>query len=75
MKKSINLRLDEGLLASLDSYATEMERTRTFIIEKAISAYFDTLDELISDKRIDDIKKGTSEVYSLQQVAEQLGLD
>ncbi len=75
MKKSINLRLDEGLLASLDCYATEMERTRTFIIEKAISAYFDTLDEIISDKRIDEIKRGNTEVYSLQQVAEQLGLD
>lgn len=26
---------------------------RTYIIEKAVSAYFDTLDEMISDKRID----------------------
>ena len=75
MKKSINLRLDEGLLTSLDNYATEMERTRTFIIEKAISAYFDTLDEIISDKRIDEVKRGTTEVYSLRQVAKQLGLD
>jgi predicted transcriptional regulator len=74
MKKAINIRLDEVLLSDLDNYAAEMERTRTYIIEKAISAYFDTLDEIIADKRIDEVKKGKVETYSLQQVAEQLGL-
>jgi len=74
MKKAINIRLDEALLSDLDNYATEMERTRTYLIEKAISAYFDTLDEIISDKRIDEVKKGEVETFSLQQVAEQLGL-
>ena len=74
MKKAINIRLDEVLLSNLDNYAAEMERTRTYIIEKAISAYFDTLDEIIADKRIDEVKKGKVETYSLQQVAKQLGL-
>ncbi len=74
MKKAINIRLDEVLLSDLDNYAAEMERTRTYIIEKAISAYFDTLDEIIADKRIDELKKGNVETYSLQQVAKQLGL-
>ena len=36
--------------------------------------YFDTLDEMISDKRIDDIKAGKSEMLTLQDVAIQLGL-
>ena len=57
MRKAINIRMDENLLSNLDEYAKEMDRTRTYIIEKAVSAYFDTLDEMISDKRIDDIKK------------------
>ena len=74
MKKAINIRLDESLLSDLDSYAHELDRTRTYIIEKAVSTYFDTLDELISDKRIDDIKKGNTEVFSLEEVAKQLGL-
>jgi len=74
MKKAINIRLDETLLTDLDSYSKELDRTRTYIIEKAVSAYFDTLDELISDQRIDEIKKGNVEVYSLEQVAKQLGL-
>ena len=74
MKKAINIRLDEDLLFDLDSYAKELDRTRTYIIEKAISTYFDTLDEMISDKRIDEVNKGNIEVFSLEQVASQLGL-
>jgi predicted transcriptional regulator len=74
MKKAINIRLDEDLLFDLDSYAKELDRTRTYIIEKAVSTYFDTLDEMISDKRIDEVKKGNIEVFSLEQVASQLGL-
>ena len=64
MKKAINIRMDETLLTDLDSY----------IIEKAVSTYFDTLDELISDKRIDELKAGKTEVYSLEEVAQKLGL-
>jgi len=74
MKKAINIRLDETLLQDLDNYAGELDRTRTYIIEKAVSAYFDTLDEMISDNRIDEVKKGNVEVFTLDQVAEQLGL-
>lgn len=75
MKKAINIRLDESLLSDLDQYAYELDRSRTYLIEKAVSAYFDTLDEIISDKRIDDIKSGKSEVYTLEEVALKLGLN
>lgn len=75
MKKAINIRLDETLLNEIDMYATELERTRTYIIEKAIGSYFDTLDEMISDKRIDDIKNGKSEVFSLESVLKEAGIN
>ena len=75
MKKMINIRMDEDLLAELDSYARELDRTRTYLIEKAVSAYFDTLDEMVSDQRIDQVKKGNVELFSLEQVARELGLD
>ena len=75
MKKAINIRMDEVLLSNLDNYAKELERSRTYLIEKAVSAYFDKLDEIISDKRIDDIKAGKTEVYSLEEVAQKLGLN
>lgn len=75
MKKAINIRLDEALLCDLDNYASELDRTRTYIIEKAVGSYFDTLDEMISDQRIDEVKKGNVEVFSLEQVAKKLGLN
>ncbi len=75
MKKAINIRIDESLLSDLDSYAKELDRTRTYIIEKAVSSYFHTLDEIISDKRIDDIKSGKNEVYSLENVFKEAGIN
>lgn len=74
MKKAINIRLEESLLNELDSYASELDRTRTYLIQKAISNYFDTLDEMVSDKRIDAVKSGESKVHSLEDVAKQLKL-
>lgn len=74
MKKSISIRMDEHLLSEIDHYGQLLERSRTFLIEKAVASYFDTLDEMISDKRIDDIKTGRSSVMSLEEVAEKLNL-
>jgi len=75
MKRAINIRMDESLLSELDNYAKELERSRTYLIEKAVSSYFDTLDEMISDKRIDEVKKGNVELFTLEQVVEELGLN
>jgi hypothetical protein len=35
---------------------------------KAIELYFDKLDEMIADKRIDNLKAGKSTVVSLEEV-------
>ncbi len=67
--------MDESLLNELDAYAKELDRTRTYLIEKAVSAYFDTLDEMISDKRIDDIKAGKTAVVPLEEVFKKAGID
>ena len=75
MKKAINIRMDEDLLHELDNYAKELERSRTYLIEKAVSAYFDTLDEMISDKRIDDLKSGRSIAVPLEEVFKKAGID
>jgi predicted transcriptional regulator len=74
-KKVINITLDETILSELDSYEEELDRTRTYLIEKAVTNYFDNLDEMISDKRIDEVKKGNVEVFTLKQVAKELGLN
>ncbi len=75
MKKAINIRLDQDLLSVLDNYAKELDRTRTYIIEKAVSNYFDTLDEMISDERIDNIKTKKSELFLLEDILKEAGVD
>lgn len=75
MKKAINIRIDESLLAELDGYASELERSRTYLIEKAVSTYFDVLDEMIADKRIDELKTGKSDVVSMEEVFKKAGID
>lgn len=67
--------MEEDILNELDMYAKELDRTRTYLIEKAVSSYFDTLDEMISDKRIDDLKNGKSSVISLEDVFRQAGIN
>tara|TARA_B100000315_G_scaffold132181_1_gene121605 strand:- start:166 stop:396 length:231 start_codon:yes stop_codon:yes gene_type:complete len=75
MKKAINIRIEKSLLNNLDHYAKELDRTRTYLIEKAVGSYFDTLDELIADKRIDAIKKGKSMPVPLEEVFRKAGID
>jgi predicted DNA-binding protein len=74
MKKLINIRMDEQILNKLDQYGTILERTRTYLIEKAVTTYFDTLDEIVSDQRIDEVKSGRTQVMSLAEVAKRLEL-
>ncbi len=74
MKKAINIRMDEELLRELDSAATELERSRTWVIEKAVRFYMDTLDEMIADQRIDDLKSGKSAAVSMEEVFKRAGL-
>ena len=74
MKKLINIRMDEELLAELDQYGSTLERTRTYLIEKAVVSYFDTLDEIVADMRIDEVKSGRTSVMSLEEVAQKLEL-
>ena len=75
MRQAINIRLEKEMLNSLDSYAMELARTRTSLIEKAIDAYFNKLDEMVADKRIDALKRGETQVTPLKVVFARAGID
>jgi len=75
MKKAINIRLEKDVIQALDEYAEELEKSRTSLIEKAIDLYFDKLDEMIADKRIDNLKAGKTKVIPLETVFKQAGID
>ena len=75
MKRAINIRLEKEIVETLDEYATELNKTRTSLIEKAIELYFDKLDEMVADKRIDNIKSGESSIVPLEEVFKKAGID
>ena len=75
MKQAINIRLEKDIIQHLDEYANELDKTRTNLIEKAIEFYFDKLDEMVVDKRIDNLKSGKTKVVPLEVVFAQAGID
>jgi len=75
MKQAINIRLEKDVVQTLDEYAQELDRTRTSLVEKAIELYFDKLDEMIADKRIDNLKSGNSTVVTMEEVFKKAGIN
>ncbi len=75
MKQAINIRLEKDIVQHLDEYANELDKTRTNLIEKAIEFYFDKLDEMVADKRIDNFKSGKTKVVPLEVVFAQAGIN
>ena len=75
MKQAVNIRLEKNILQTLDEYAKELDKTRTSLIEKAIELYFDKLDEMIADKRIDNLKLGKSTLIPLEEVFKKAGIN
>jgi len=74
MKQAINIRLEKEMLITLDEYANELDKSRTSLIEKSIELYFDKLDEMVADKRIDNLKSGKTTALSLEEVFAKAGI-
>jgi predicted DNA-binding protein len=74
MRQAINIRLDKEVVQHLDDSAQILEKTRTNLIERAIDAYFNQIDEMVADKRIDSLKDGNSSVSSLEDVFTKAGI-
>jgi len=74
MKQAINIRLEKEMLMTLDEYANELDKSRTSLIEKSIELYFDKLDEMVADKRIDNLKSGKTTALSLEEVFAKAGI-
>ena len=75
MKQAINIRLEKDVVRTLDEYAQELNKTRTSLVEKAIELYFDKLDEMIADKRIDNLKAGRTTLIPLEEVFKKAGIN
>ncbi len=69
-----NITLDEEVSRELETIARELGEKKSYIIEKALTAYFDLLDLKMARKRLKDIEKGKDEIIPAEKVWKELGI-
>ena len=70
--KYIGICLDFYSIFMCESW---VNKTKEILIEEAIIAYFNKLDEELSDKRIHDIKFAKYPLFSLEDIIKNIGLE
>ena len=70
----MSITLDNEVVKELNSIAAELGEKKSRIIQKALTFYFDKLDEKIADKRLSDLDDGKTKAVSADEVYKQLGI-
>ncbi len=72
----VSIRLPEKIEKRLDRLAEKTGRSKTFYITEAIIEHLEDLeDSYLAARRVEDVLKGKSRTYSLEEVRAKLGLD
>lgn len=69
-----NITLDEEISQELAALAKELGEKKSYIIEKALTAYFDLLDLKLAKKRLQDLESGQDKVIDADEVWKILDL-
>ncbi len=69
-----NITLDEEVSRELETMARELGEKKSYIIEKALTAYFDLLDLKIARRRLKDLEKGKEKVIPAEKIWKELGI-
>jgi RHH-type rel operon transcriptional repressor/antitoxin RelB len=70
MSTSVSVRIPDELVKKLDNLAKETERSRSFLIQKALEAYLDELaDFQIALDRLNDV---TDSIISIDEMRKEL---
>ena len=69
-----NITLDEEVARELEELASELGEKKSYIIEKALTVYFDLLDLKVARKRLSDLKKGKDRTLDAEDVWKELGI-
>ncbi len=70
----VSFTLDKNILSELDEVAKELGEKKSHIVEQALEMYFDAVDTMIADKRLEEIAEGKMKVLSLAEFKKELGL-
>lgn len=63
-----------GFPGPLNGSARELGEKKSYIIEKALTAYFDLLDLKIARQRLKDLEKGKDKVIPAEKIWKELGI-
>ncbi len=69
-----NITLDEEVSRELESVAEELGEKKSYIIEKALTVYFDLLDLKVAKKRMKDLEEGRDELVGAEEVWKELDI-
>jgi len=69
-----NITLDEEVSRELDAVAEELGEKKSFIIEKALTVYFDLLDLKVAKKRLKDLDEGRDKMVDAEEVWKELDI-
>lgn len=70
----VSFTLDKNILNELDLVALELGKKKSHIVEQALELYFDTIDLVIAERRLDRLASGKDKVVSAEDVWKDLGL-
>ena len=74
MYKRTTVSLPAELVNELDSYSIELAEKKSQIVAAALKYYFDQIDFMIAENRIDKLNKGQEKLVPADQVWKEFGL-
>lgn len=70
MSTSVSVRIPDDLVKKLDNLAKETERSRSFLIQKALEAYLDELADF--QIALDRLHDATDPIISIDEMRKEL---
>jgi hypothetical protein len=66
--------VSDFIIDELNSVSQELNEKKSHIVEKALSMYFDALDEKLSDQRLKNLEDKKEKLIPAEEVFKELGL-
>lgn len=66
--------VSDFIIDELNSVSKELNEKKSHIVEKALSMYFDALDEKLSDQRLKNLEAKQERLIPASEVFKELGL-
>lgn len=69
-----NITLDEEISKELETVAKELGEKKSYIIEKALTVFFDLIDLKLAQKRLKAFEEGKDRIIDAEEVWEELDI-